>query len=193
MTKYGRFIPMSSGFTSQFVAQAFVKEIVCLHGTPMSILSNRDRTFLSNFWSELLRLHRTTLAMSTAYHPNSDGQTEVLNKFLELYLRCFVADEPRRWVHFLPWTEFWHNMTYQTSAGMTPFGAVYGRLPPTLSWYLPSSTTDPEVHNALLARDQILSELKLNLSRAQNQMKMQADRHHSDRSFLEGQLVFMKL
>ncbi|GJU00348.1 ty3-gypsy retrotransposon protein [Tanacetum coccineum] len=74
--------------------------------------------------------------MSSAYHPQSDGQLEALNKCLELYLRCFVFDNPRTWITFLPWAEFWYNSAFQTSIGMTPFEVVYGRDPPSI---IPSS------------------------------------------------------
>ena len=65
-----------------------------LHGMPSSIVSDRDPVFTSKFWSELLRLQGVTLAMSSTYHPQSDGQTEVVNKSLEHYLRAFAVNKP---------------------------------------------------------------------------------------------------
>ncbi|GJZ12837.1 ty3-gypsy retrotransposon protein [Tanacetum coccineum] len=73
-----------------------------------------------------------TLNMSSAYHPRSDGQSEALNKCLELYLRCFVFDNPRTWITFLTWAEFWYNSAFQTSIGMTAFKVLYGREPPSI-------------------------------------------------------------
>ena len=79
--------------------------------------------------------------MSSAYHPQSDGQSEALNKCLELYLRCFFHDNPKLWVAFLPWVDFWYNSSFQTSLGMTPFKVIYGRdLPLILNPYLPTET-----------------------------------------------------
>ena len=136
LTKYGHFTPMASGFTSQSIALAFVWDIVRLHGKLCSIVSDSDRVFLTTFWKELFLLQGTSLAMSSAYHPQTDGQTEALNGCLKMYLCCFVVDEPHRWVHFLPWAEFWYNTLYHTSTGMTPFFVVYGREPPTILCYI---------------------------------------------------------
>nr|KYP55896.1 Retrotransposable element Tf2 [Cajanus cajan] len=105
--------------------------------------------------------------MLTAYHPQSDGQSEVLNKCLELYLRCFTFDSPREWSKFLPWAEYWYNTTYHTTAGMTPFKAVYGRDPPQLLKYVPHDKDPIVVKEQLLTRDAILQKLKMNLQRAQ--------------------------
>jgi len=73
--------------------------------------------------------------MSSIYHPQSDGQSKVLNKCLEMYIRCFTFQNPKSWFKVLAWTEYWYNTTYHGSLGMTPFKAVYGRDPPTLTTY----------------------------------------------------------
>lgn len=100
LSKYAHFIPIASGFTSASIAEIFVREIVRLHGMPSTIVSDRDRVFISTFWQELFRLQGTKLAMSSAYHPESDGQTEVTNRTLEMYLRCFTLDQPKKWAVF---------------------------------------------------------------------------------------------
>jgi transposase InsO family protein len=167
--------------------------IVKLHGLPKSIVSDRDKVFTSAFWQHLFKLHGTTLAMSSAYHPQSDGQTEVLNKGLELFLRCFTFDNPKSWFKALSWAEYWYNTTLQTSIGMTPFRALYGRDPPTLARYNPQGSDPPALQEELLARDNILQQLKSDMERAQQYMKKQADKHRLDITFQVGDLVLVKL
>ncbi|MCI26772.1 Ty-3/Gypsy retrotransposon polyprotein, partial [Trifolium medium] len=98
----------------------------------------------------------TKLHMSTAYHPESDGQTEVTNRCLETYLRCFIADQPKNWVLWIHWAEFWFNTTFHASSEKTPFEVVYGRQPPLLTRWLQGETRVEAVQRDLLDRDEAL-------------------------------------
>lgn len=101
--------------------------------------------------------------MSSAYHPQSDGQTEAVNKCLEMYLRCVAGQHPSKWPQFLPWEEFWYNTEFYHSIGMTPIKAVYGRDPPTLLKY-PLAATDPvPLQQLLTERDALLETPNLRL------------------------------
>ena len=97
-----------------------------LHGHPTSIILVRGHTFLSNFWKELLTLQGVTLHLSIAYHPQTDGQTEVVNKGLEGYLRCITGQYPHKWSQWLSLAEFWHNTNYHSAFTLTSFQALYG-------------------------------------------------------------------
>ncbi|MCH86958.1 hypothetical protein A2U01_0007822, partial [Trifolium medium] len=193
LSKYGHFILLKHPYTAKSVAELFVKEIVRLHGIPSSIISDRDPLFVSHFWMELFKLQGTKLKMSSAYHPETDGQTEVLNRCLETYLRCFASDQPKTWSHWISWAEFSYNTTFHISIGKTPFEVVYGRHPPNLLRFLSNETKVAAVAVELSERDEALNQLKVHLLRAQEQMKHQADKKRRQVTFEVGEWVFLKL
>lgn len=88
-------------FTASVVAVSFIKEEVHLHGVQKSIVSDRDKFFMSKFWEEIFRLQGIKLNRSTAYHPQSDGQSKVVNRTLETCLHCFASTKPRAWFSWL--------------------------------------------------------------------------------------------
>ncbi|PHT44079.1 putative LRR receptor-like serine/threonine-protein kinase [Capsicum baccatum] len=191
LTKYGHFIPLPSTFSTHTVAEAFVVGIIRLHGPPRSIVTECDPRFLHSFWQEINRLQGSTLAMSTAYHTQSPS--EALNKCVEQYLRCYIAEVPSQWVAMLPWAEFWYNTSFQTSAGMTPFQALSGREPPTIARYILGSTTSELVESYLLQRDEVLQVLKNNLLKVQNRMKLLADKSRTNTVLEVGDWTYVKL
>ncbi|RVW36427.1 Transposon Tf2-11 polyprotein [Vitis vinifera] len=175
------------------VVEKFVEGVVKLHGMPKSIISDRDPVFMSQFWQELFKLSGTQLKMSSSYHPQTDGQSEVVNRCVEQYLRCYAHHHPRKWSFFLPWAEFWYNTTYHASTGMTPFQALYGRLPPTIPHYLMGTTPIHAVDQNLASRNAILRQLKTNLHAATNRMKQVADSKRRNIEYQVGDMVFLKL
>ena len=193
LSKYGHFLPLKHPFTAKLVAELFVKEVVRLHGFPLSIVSDRDKIFLSHFWTELFRLSGTKLNKSTVYHPQSDGQTEVVNRGVETYLQCFCNEKPKEWVKWLPWAEYWYNNTFQRSIGMTPFQIVYGRQPPTILSYGSTLSKNSTVEEMLQDRDAVLISLREHLRLAQEQMKVYADRKRRNVEFCVGDYVFLRI
>ncbi|MCH81353.1 retrotransposon protein, partial [Trifolium medium] len=193
LSKYSHFIPLKHPYTARSIAEIFCKEIVKLHGIPASIVSDRDPIFMSSFWREMFKLQGTKLRMSTAYHPETDGQTEVVNKCIETYLRCFIADQPKNWSSWLHWGEYWFNTTFHISTEKTPFEIVYGRSAPVLTRWVQGETRVASVQNDLNDRDEALKQLKDQLLKAQERMKNQADKKRVERSFNIGDWVFVKL
>ncbi|XP_058775591.1 uncharacterized protein LOC131649859 [Vicia villosa] len=129
LSKFVHFLPLPTHFTARDLAARFTVEIFRLHGTPRSIVSDRDPLFLSKFWKHFFKLQGTHLKYSTSYHPETDGQIKVVNRSLETYLRCFAGDHPRKWHQFLHLAEYWYNTSEHTAIHMSPFKALYGRDP----------------------------------------------------------------
>ena len=123
------FIPCKKTTDALQVAILFFREVYKLHGLPSSIISDRDSRFLGHFWRSFWKLLNTSLDMSSAYHPQSDGQTKVTNRSLGNLLRCLVGDAVKTWDSRLPQAEFAHNRTVNRSSGFSPFHVVYGILP----------------------------------------------------------------
>ncbi|PNY06838.1 retrotransposon-related protein [Trifolium pratense] len=167
LSKYAHFMALAHPYTALDVAQRFLDNVFKLHGVALN--------------------------KSTAYHPQSDGQTEVVNKCLETYLRCMCADKPSSWSQWLSLAEWWYNTNYHTSIHSTPFEVVYGQPPHIHLPYLPGEATAAAVDRSLSATDAAIQMLKFHLLRAQNRMTQQANKHRSDRNVSIGDMVYLKL
>lgn len=131
--------------------------------------------------------------MSSAYHPQSDGQTERVNQCLETYLRCFVHSCPRQWLRWISLAAFWYNTSHHSSLGRSPFEVLYGH-PPCHFGLTPSSAIEVlELDSWLSERETMLAAVRQHLLRAHQRMKYQADKRRSDHSFNVGDHVFLKL
>jgi ribosomal protein L21E len=166
---------------------------VKLHGPPQVIVSDRDKIFTSKLWQEMLSAYKVDLHYSTAYHPESDGQTERVNQCLEQYLRCMAFKEPKKWAEWLPAAEWWYNSSYHTSLKSTPFEALYGYAPPPIHGISIPCDVTPEVEVTLQEKDRIMKSLQQNLLQAKNRMKKYADLKRTERTFEIGDMVYLKM
>ena len=192
LTKYSHFLPLSHPYTAHKVAQLFIDNIYKLHGLPTTIVFDRDRPFANDLWQHLFKSLNVSLRFSSAYHPQSDGQTECVNQCLEVYLRCMAHSEPRKWYYWLPLDEWWYNTNYHSSLQCTPFQALYGYAPPLISEV---SIPDPDspAKYFLLEKQAMLQRLKAILSQARARMKKYVDNNRTERSFAVGDMVYFKM
>ena len=127
LTKESHFISVKSTYKAEAIAKIFMREIFKLHGFPKEIISHRDTKFTSNFWKVLFADLGTKLKFSTAYHPQTDGQTKRVNQVLEDMIYMYVMDKPSKWEDYLHLVEFSYNNGQQASLGMSPYEYLYGR------------------------------------------------------------------
>jgi transposase InsO family protein len=125
--KGSHFIPVKTTYLGAKLAELYMSRIVCLHGVPRKIMSDRGSQFTSQFWEKLHEFMDTKLNFSSAYHPQTDGQTERNNQILEDMLRACALKYGKSWDKSLPYAEFSYNNSYQASIKMAPFEALYGR------------------------------------------------------------------
>ncbi|RZB69283.1 Transposon Tf2-11 polyprotein [Glycine soja] len=148
LTKSAHFIPINIRFSLEKLTSLYISEIIRLHGVPSSIVSDRDPRFTSRFWESLNKAIGTKLKLSSAYHPQTDGQTEWTIQSLEDLLRACVLEQKGSWESFLPLIEFTYNNIFHSTIGMAPYEALYGRRCRTpLCWLEPGDnlTLGPEV------------------------------------------------
>ncbi|KAD4586255.1 hypothetical protein E3N88_23856 [Mikania micrantha] len=126
LTKSAHFLPIKETDRLEKLTRIYLKEIVSRHGVPISIISDRESRFTAHFWKSLHKALGTRLDMSTAYHPQTDGQSERTIQTLEDMLRACVIDFGNSWETHLPLVEFSYNNSYHTSIGAAPFEALYG-------------------------------------------------------------------
>ena len=127
LTKSAHFLPINERFSMDKLVHMYLKEIVVRHGVPVSIVSDRDPRFNSRFWRQFQERLGTQLKMSTAYHPQTDGQSERTIQTIEDMLRVCALDFKGNWDEHLPLVEFSYNNSYHASIGMPPYEALYGR------------------------------------------------------------------
>ncbi|KAG8485758.1 hypothetical protein CXB51_019146 [Gossypium anomalum] len=127
LTKSAHFISVRTDYSLDKLAKLYISQIVKLHGVPISIVSDRDPRFTSRFWKKLQEALGTKLHFSTAFHPQTDGQSEWIIQILEDMLRCCILEFSGLWERYLPLIEFAYNNSFQSSIKMAPYEALYGR------------------------------------------------------------------
>jgi RNase H-like domain found in reverse transcriptase/Reverse transcriptase (RNA-dependent DNA polymerase)/Integrase zinc binding domain/Chromo (CHRromatin Organisation MOdifier) domain/Domain of unknown function (DUF4939)/Retroviral aspartyl protease/Integrase core domain len=190
-TKMAHFIACSKTMSSPKLADLFIYHIVRLHGFPNNIVSDRGSIFTSQFWGSLLKNYGISQSISTAYHPQTDGQTERVNQCLEQYLRVYSDYKQTNWVKNLSFAELCYNSQFHSAIKMSPFQATYGYEPP-LDWsteLIPESP--PSLQEYLFEVKNNIDVIREELRLAQDSAKEFADRKRRFESFEIGDQVFV--
>ena len=191
-TKRSHFCAMGPSFEAPEVAHVFLAEVYRQHGMPRSIVSDRDPRFTSLFWRSISLALGISLDMSSANHPQTDAQTERVNRVLEEVLRHFVDYDQQNWDRLLPVVEFAYNDAVQASTQLSPFYADLGREPRQLQ-LLESCVDSPTAQELADRLKAIDLEMRSQLARAQERQKTYADANRQEKVFKVGEEVLVLL
>ena len=192
LTKSAHFLPVRIDYSLDKLAELYISEIVRLHGIPISIISDRDPRFTSRFWGNLQEPLCTRLNFNTAFHPQTDGQYERVIQVLEDMLRSYVIDYEGSWDRHIPLVEFVYNNSFQSSIGMTPYEALYGRkcrIPLYWTELSEKKIFGPDLIKETEEKVKMIREI---LKMATDRQKSYADMKRKDVLY-EGEKVFLKV
>ncbi|GKB36400.1 putative reverse transcriptase domain-containing protein, partial [Tanacetum coccineum] len=193
LSKSAYFLPMREDYKMDTLARLYLNEIITRHGVPISIISDRDSRFTSRFWQSMQDALGTRLYMSTAYHPQTDGQSERTIQTLEDMLRACVLDFGGSWDVHLPLVEFSYNNSYHSSVRCAPFEALYGkkyRSPIMWAKVKEGHLIGPELVQETTEK---ISQIKDRLKTARDRQKSYADRRRKPLEFSVGDYVLLKV
>ena len=190
LSKMAHFIELPGLPSAEDTAFVFFRRVVRLHGLPDDLVSDRGPQFSSQFWKRLFELLKVRVSLSTAWHPESDGQTERINGILEQYLRCFCQVQQDDWVEHLAMAEFAYNNAAHSATDGSPFFLNYG-FHPRFDVLLPSGSTVPRAEFRVRDWDDMQRNLCQNLEVARSSMEEKANRHRLPLSFSVGDSVLL--
>jgi hypothetical protein len=193
LTKVAHFIPVRTTYGGDKLAKLYINNILKLHGVPKSIVSDRRAQFVSKFWRSLHQALKTKLDFNSAYHPQTDGQTERVNQVLEDMLRACVLTYGKSWEDNLAFAEFSYNNGYHTSLKKAPFEVLYGRKCHTpLMW---SEVRDRVIESPdfIKAAEEKIAEVRENLRIAQSRQKSYADKRRQELKFNVGDHIYLRV
>ena len=189
-SKQAHFLPVKKTIKADHMARIFLAQIFKHHGMPKIIISDRDPRMTSLFWQALFENMGTKLHFSSAYHPQTDGQSEIANATVLDLLKCYVSDRQTEWEKYLPLVEFAYNNTIHSSTGKAPFEVIYGK--PML---LPILVTKQNIFAAdefVRDIDSAYTQVKRAILRSQEKQKREADKHRRRLDLQVGQYVLLK-
>ncbi|KAJ9516264.1 hypothetical protein QJQ45_001114 [Haematococcus lacustris] len=188
LTKMVHLVKTWESMTATQYAKLFLEHVFRLHGMPRSVVS--DRGFHNKFWAEVTKLLQVQVNLSSAYHPETDGQTERVNRVIEEMLRHFIRPDQRDWAEYLPLVEFAINNAWQESVRSTPFYLNYG-YHPRLAELLDLPQKVPQAHDFVKGMKTAVEQARQCLARAQKRMKSYQDNKRREALYLPGDMVLL--
>ncbi|KAD2805396.1 hypothetical protein E3N88_38773 [Mikania micrantha] len=193
LTKSAHFIPIRETYSSEKMAEVYIKEVVSRHGVPVSIVSDRDTRFTSHFWRKFQEELGTKLLLSTAYHPQTDGQSERTIQTLEDMLRACIIDFGGSWDDYLPLAEFSYNNSYHSSLGMPPYEMLYGRKCRTPVCWDEVGQREIAEKEVIKVTNAKIDQIRAHLKAAQDRQKSYTDKRRRPIEFQVGDYVLLKV
>jgi hypothetical protein len=190
-TKQGHFIPTTKDTNSEDLFNLYLHEVWKHHGTPRKIVSDRGPQFASEFTKAIQRGLNIDTALSTAHHPQTDGQTERLNQTVETYLRMFTNYQQDNWADILPMAEFAYNNMKHSATGWSPFFTLYG-YDPTFEGFQNPGTQVPAVQDRIHMLQNLRKEIQVMLQRTQDLMSEQYDQGKTYHPYQTGDKVWLE-
>jgi hypothetical protein len=184
------FKPTTNRATATTVADLFIEAVFRPHGIPSETISDRGTQFTAAFWQAFTQRLGIRFKMSTAYHPQTDGQTERTNRVVADTLRHYTMEYQSTWDEYLPIVEFAINNAVNVATGMTPFFVLYGRHP-NLPWNLPQKTENPAGMEAAQVLKSRLERAKRCMQAAQERMRVQYNQKHEPKTYQIGDKVLL--
>ena len=197
LTKHGTFSPTTTGLNAEEFGALFVKRVVCRFGLPESIICDRDPRWMSDFWKGVAKYLRTKMSLSSSHHPQHDGQTEIVNHFLEVMLRAFVSNNKETWALWLPLLEWAYNASIHSLTGTSPNFLMFGFEPRSpMDFLLPEATNSKEVRRT--ASEEWLTHLQMHresarraIAHAQHHQACEHNKGRKALQFKEGDKVLV--
>jgi hypothetical protein len=191
LSKMAHFIPTNITVTAEQTVQLFIDHVFRLHGLPLKIISDRGTQFTSTFWTELWKILGTQLNISTAYHPQTDGQTERVNQSMEAMLRHYVQWNEPDWAKHLSLIEFAYNSSIHTATGYSPFRLTYGEEPLAPVDVLFVNSDSPTANEVLTRLTGELQQARDNIQQSIQRMTAQVNQHRRNITFSVGEMVML--
>jgi len=196
LTKRAHFIPTVTKVTAQGLARLFVDNIFKLHGMPQRIVSDRDPRFMSAFWRSFFNILSTELRPSSAFHPQTDGQTERVNRIIVAMMRNYLKHAQKDWDEWLAMLEFAYNDAEQESIHMTPFYCDTGRHPRrpdalTVAFDIRGATNVAATEGFVSRMQEIVEEARAAIASAQEKQRFHANQHRRNEEFEVGDMVWL--